>query len=51
MNDSTTHLPTPRTLPAGYHQSFRLMASLPAHPHEVLAQFAHAPMRTIRFAP
>lgn len=32
--------------PAGYHQSFRLMASLLAHPHEVLAQFAHAPMRT-----
>lgn len=33
--------------PAEYHKNFRLMASLLAHPHEVLAQFAHAPMRTI----
>lgn len=36
--------------PAEYHQGFRLMASLLAHPHEVLAQFAHAPIRTIRLA-
>lgn len=37
--------------PAEYHQKFRLMASLLTHSRDVLAQFAHAPRRTIRFAP
>ncbi|MGV0875184.1 hypothetical protein [Mycolicibacterium sp. XJ879] len=34
--------------PIEYHQNFRLMAALLAHPNDVIAQFADAPTRTIR---
>jgi hypothetical protein len=33
--------------PVEYHRYFRLMAALLAHPHDVIAQFANAPTRTI----
>lgn len=35
--------------PTEYHKNFRLMASLMAHPHDVIAQFADAPTRNISF--
>jgi hypothetical protein len=33
--------------PADYHRQFRLRAALLAHPQDVIAQLANAPVRTI----
>ena len=42
------HDALPRTDdPVDYHRSFRLMAALLARPHDVIAELAHAPVRTI----
>jgi len=34
--------------PVDYHRSFRLMAALLARPNDVIAELAHAPVRTIK---
>jgi len=36
--------------PVDYHRSFRLMAALLARPHDVIAELARAPVRTINRA-
>lgn len=36
--------------PVEYHRNFRLMAALLARPHDVIAELAHAPVRTINNA-
>jgi hypothetical protein len=36
--------------PALYHQDFRLLGALLARPHDVIAELAHAPVRTINNA-